>query len=89
LQPLIQKTLDVIRPRIETFLTNPELPDWVPPFTNPSVSEYLTNLRIPAYPNGSPSLLYHNLHAYHDDDVVKKIFGRGNYMYVVMVFGFE
>lgn len=84
----IKGTLDIICPRIETFLINPELPDWVPSSTNLSVSEFLRNLRIPAYPNGSPSLLYHDLHACHDD-VVEKIFGWGNYMYVVTVFGFE
>jgi hypothetical protein len=88
LEPLIKKTLGIIRPRIETFLENPELPDWVPPlFTNPSVSEFLRNLRIPTYRNGSPSLLYHNLHSHHD--VVEKIFGPGNHMYLVTVFGFE
>jgi hypothetical protein len=85
----IQRTLDIIRPRIETFLTNPELPDWVPPSTNPSDFEFLKNLRIPAYLNGSPSLLYHDLHSCHDDDIVEKIFGRPNHMYVVRVFGFE
>ncbi len=57
LQPHIQQTLDIIRLRIETFLKNPELPDWVPPPTNPRVSEFLRNLRIPAYRNGFPSLI--------------------------------
>jgi len=61
LQPEIQKTLDIIRPEIEIFLRSPELPEWVPPSTNLNVSEFLRNLRIPAYQNGSPSLLFHNL----------------------------
>ena len=61
LRPEIQKTLDLIRPEIEIFLRNPELPEWDPPSTIPNVSEYLQKLRIPAYQNGSPSLLFHNL----------------------------
>ena len=61
LRPEIQKTLDIIRPEIEIFLRNPELPEWVPPSTAPEVSEYLQRLQIPAYQNGSPSLLFHNL----------------------------
>ena len=61
LLPEIQKMLDVIHPEIEIFLENPELPEWVPQSTIPNVSEYLQNLRIPAYQDGSPSLLFHNL----------------------------
>jgi hypothetical protein len=83
LEPKIQETLEMIRVDIEAFLQNPELPEWVPPsFTNPSVSEFLRILRIPAYQNGSPSLLFHNLH-FHDNEVLTKLFGRGKHMYLV------
>ena len=90
LEPYILRTVDLISPIIQTFLENPELPDWVPPSTsmNSSDFEFLKNLRIPAYSNGSPSLLYHDLHLCHDDDTVEKIFGRPNHVYVVRVFIF-
>jgi len=60
-------------------LRNPEPRTWVPPDNvdlTQNSREFLTNLRLPTYANGNPSLLYHNLHLC-DGDEVEEMFGDG------------
>ncbi|KIM71364.1 hypothetical protein PILCRDRAFT_93899, partial [Piloderma croceum F 1598] len=73
----IEKELKSLRGVVETFLKSPEPPTWVPPdYVTPSNREFLTNLRIPCYRNGNPSLLFHDLDVC-DDNEIEKIFERG------------
>ena len=59
---LIDKEGESLSDEIEAFLKSPEPPRWIPPnCATPSNREFLRNLRIPSYLNGSPSLLFHNL----------------------------
>ncbi|KAF8522941.1 hypothetical protein BU17DRAFT_86519 [Hysterangium stoloniferum] len=83
LQPKIDEVMKSILPQIENFLKNPEIPKWNPPpfIKDPSILEFLRELQIPAYPNESPSLLYHNLHSC-DDDVTEKIFGNSKHIFI-------
>jgi hypothetical protein len=80
----INKELDLLRGMVETFLKNPEPPTWIPP-NNVTANnrEFLTNLRIPSYHNGNPSLLFHNLDVC-DEKEIEKIFGRGTHQYVII-----
>jgi hypothetical protein len=86
----IQKEIDMelnsMREMIKTFLENPEPHTWEPPtdLAMPSNHEFLSNLRIPCYRNGCPSLLFHELDSpdRRDDNVIKKIFGPGAHKYV-------
>ena len=69
---------------IMSFLKNPEPFTWVPPaYVTPSNREFLTNLRIPCYDNGNPSLLFHNLDVC-DKDEIEELFGRYGHVYVVI-----
>jgi hypothetical protein len=80
----IDKELESLRGVVETFLKNPEPSIWVPPdYVTPNNREFLTNLRIPSYGNGNPSLLFHDLEVC-DDNEIEKIFGRGTPLYVVI-----
>jgi hypothetical protein len=80
----INKELDLVREVVETFLKNPEPRTWIPPDSvTPSNRQFLTNLRIPYYRNGDPSLLFHNLDVY-DDKEIEMIFGPGAHQYVVI-----
>ena len=81
LEPKIKESLEIIRVDIENFLRNTEPPEWdIPSFvTDTTVSEFLRNVKIPAYQNGCPSLLFHNLKS-HNDEVVNRIFVRGKHM---------
>jgi hypothetical protein len=50
----INKELDSLRGMVETFLKNPEPPTWIPPDSvTLSNREFLINLRIPSYRNGT------------------------------------
>ena len=70
----INKELEWLHNTIETFLKNPEPPAWIPPNNASSADcEFLNTLRIPAYANGKPSLLFHNLDVC-DHEEVEKIF---------------
>jgi hypothetical protein len=81
---VIDKELESLRGVVETFLKNPEPPTWVPPdYVTPSNREFLTNLRIPCYRNGNPSLLFHDLDVC-DGNEIEKIFERGAPLYVVI-----
>lgn len=82
----VDNELDLIRGEVESFLKNPKLPIWEPPdFATPSNQKFLRNLRIPCYPNGDPSLLFHNLDTWKDDkDRISKIFESGAHQYVVI-----
>ncbi|KAF8512374.1 hypothetical protein BU17DRAFT_69263 [Hysterangium stoloniferum] len=84
LQPEINEVMKSILPQIEGFLENPEIPKWNPsPFIkDPRILEFFRELGIPAYPNESPSLLYHNLHSRDDDDVIEKIFGNKKHTFI-------
>jgi hypothetical protein len=80
----IDMELESLRGVIETFLKNPEPSIWVPPdYVTPNNREFLTNLRIPSYTNGNPSLLFHDLDVC-DDNEIEKIFGPGTSLYVVI-----
>ncbi|KAF8338586.1 hypothetical protein F5887DRAFT_1236729 [Amanita rubescens] len=58
----IGEELKSLQPAVEAFLKNPELPIWAPPqHTMPDIHKFITELRIPTYPNGKPSLLLHGL----------------------------
>jgi len=70
----IKKELDLLSGELKTFLKNPDPPTWVPTDYVALNREFLTNLRLPTYRNGNPSLLFHDLDAC-DDDEIKKIFG--------------
>ena len=74
----LQTALSEIRPRIEKFLRNPDPPTWTPPATviDPDHRKFLSDLNLPTYRNGNPSLLFHNLaNAY--EFKVNRIFGDG------------
>jgi hypothetical protein len=58
----ISKERNSIAKIINAFLKDPEPSIWIPP-EYASNREYLASLRLPTYPNGSPSLLLHNLDA--------------------------
>ncbi|KAF8223312.1 hypothetical protein L208DRAFT_1426082 [Tricholoma matsutake] len=76
----IEKELKSLCEVIETFLKNPEPSTWVPPnYVTPSNREYLTNLRIPSYRNGQPSLLLHNLDVC-DGNEIEEMFGHGEHL---------
>ena len=70
----INKELEFLRGKLETFLKNPGPLPWVPPDYVVLNREFLTNLRLATYHNGNPSLLFHDLDAC-DDDEIRKIFG--------------
>ena len=74
----INKELDMMRGMIKAFLKNPEPPTWEPPknIATPSDHKFLSDLRIPCYHNGNPSLLFHDLYRQNDVEI-KKIFGHG------------
>jgi hypothetical protein len=75
----IMKIREDIRLQIEAFLQQPNPPAWIPPPTvDPNHHEFLRNLCIPTYEDGSPSLLFHEL-AYADKSKVKEIFGDGRH----------
>jgi hypothetical protein len=47
--------------------------------------EFLTNLRLPTYRNGKPSLLFHHLHD-RDDIEIKKTIGVGDQsLYAIII----
>jgi hypothetical protein len=80
----IKEELDSLRGMVETFLKNPEPPTWNPPDSvTPSEREFLTNLRIPCYRFGIPSLLFHNLDVC-DSKEIETIFGSSAHQYVVI-----
>jgi hypothetical protein len=80
----IDEELDSLRGIVETFIKNPEQRTWVPPdFATPSNRQFLTNLRIPSYHNGDPSLLFHDLDVY-DDDEIEMIFGPSVHQHAVI-----
>ena len=80
----INKKLDSLRGMIEAFQKNPEPPTWNPPHSiAPSDRDFLTNLRIPCYRDGHPSLLFHNLDEC-DDQEIEMIFGPRAHKYVVI-----
>jgi hypothetical protein len=80
----INEELDSLRGVIEIFLKNPEPRTWIPPDSvTPSNREFLTNLGIPSYRNGNPSLLLHNLDVC-DDKEIETIFAPGPHQYVVI-----
>jgi hypothetical protein len=69
---------------VETFLKNPEPPTWNPPdYVTPTEREFLTNLRIPSYIYGNPSLLFHNLDLC-DAKEIEMIFGSSAHQYVII-----
>ena len=73
---LIDKEVEPLCDVIETFLKNPEPITWTPPsYATPSNHEFIMNLRIPSYLNGSPSLLFHDL-AVCDSNEIEEIFGQ-------------
>jgi hypothetical protein len=81
---IINEELDSLRGIVETFLKDPEPRTWIPPdYVTSSDRDFLTNLRIPSYRNGNPSLLFHNLDVCDDEDI-KMIFGPGAHEYVVI-----
>jgi hypothetical protein len=49
-------------------------PDYI---SDTGIRKFLTNLKIPAYSSGRPSLLFHNLEYEGDDKGVDEIFGGG------------
>jgi hypothetical protein len=80
----IKEELDSLRGMVETFLKNPEPPTWNPPDSvTPSEREFLTNLRIPSYRSGNPSLLFHNLDVCDSKEIETK-FGPSAHQYVVI-----
>ena len=80
----INEELKSLRVMVEMFLKSPEPPTWIPPDdVTSSDRDFLTNLRLPTYRNGNPSLLFHNLDVY-DDKEIKMIFGPGQHQYVVI-----
>jgi hypothetical protein len=86
----VNKELDSLRGVFEKFLKNPEPRTWEPPkFATPSNHTFLSDLRIPSYGNGNPSLLFHNLDVCNDKKIAREIeviFGRasGAQQYVVI-----
>ena len=79
----VKKELQSLRVEVEAFLKNPEAPTWNPPeWPTHDVQQFLTNLQLPCYANGHPSLLLHDLDAC-DGDEIKKLFGSAQRMYVV------
>jgi hypothetical protein len=86
----IAKEKKNIRGMIRAFLDNNEPPSWIPPHyvADQKNRDFLTNLRIPAYQNGNPSLLLHDLHAY-DDSHIGTMFGNSDPMYLVSAFSLE
>ena len=81
---LIGKESKSLSDVIEAFLRSPEPPSWIPPsYATPSNQEFLRNLRIPAYLNGCPSLLFHDLNVC-DSNEIEGIFGQRRHVYVVM-----
>ena len=80
----IEQELISLRPAVELFLKNPELPIWVPPpFATPDIQEFIMKLRIPTYPNCKPSLLLHGLDKC-DGQKIKEVFDDVTPMYVVI-----
>ena len=80
----INEELESLRKVVKIFLKDPEPPTWNPPdFVPLSDRKFITNLRIPSYPNGSPSLLFHNLDEC-DDREIEMIFGSYAHQYVVI-----
>jgi hypothetical protein len=80
----IDKELKLLQRKLEIFLKNPDRPLWVPADYVTLHRDFLTNLRLPTYRNGRPSLLFHDLEAC-DDDGIKKVFGAGiQALYVII-----
>jgi len=80
----IEEELKSLRPAVEAFLKNPESPIWIPPqHTMPDIQKFITELRIPTYPNRNPSLLLHGLDKC-DGQKIKEVFDDGTPMYVVI-----
>jgi hypothetical protein len=85
----IKEELQSLHVVVEEFIANPEPPIWVPPDNaTPSNREFLTNLQIPRYRNGKPSLLLHDLYACNIDGI-KKHFGSTDHLFVVYYVCFE
>jgi hypothetical protein len=86
IQEQINRELNSMSEMIREFLKNPEPHTWEPPtdLATPSNHEFLSNLQIPCYSNGDPSILFHELDSpdRRDDNVIKKIFGPGAHKYV-------
>jgi hypothetical protein len=81
----INRELNVIRGMIKAFLKNPEPRIWKPPeFASLSNQDFITDLRIPCYHNGNPSLLFHNLNVCGHDKEIKMVFGSSEHQYVVI-----
>ncbi|KIM47458.1 hypothetical protein M413DRAFT_200359 [Hebeloma cylindrosporum] len=73
----IHKELESLGGVVEAFLRNPEPPVWVPPdYVTADNREFLTNLQLPSYGNGKPSLLFHNLDKC-DRIEIEKMLGPG------------
>ena len=85
IQENINNELEWLRERLETFIGNPDPPTWVPPDYVVLNREFLTNLRLPTYRNGNPSLLFHHLDD-SDDAEIKKTLGVGNQsLYAIII----
>ena len=79
----IEKESQSLRVVVEEFITNPEPPIWAPPNNaTPSDREFFTDLQIPTYRNGEPSLLLHDLNACNVDEITKH-FGSSQHLFVV------
>jgi hypothetical protein len=58
----IDRFLEILRPKIENFLSNRRLPVWMPPETvNSNIRQFYHNLAIPSTNENRPNLLLHNL----------------------------
>src|SRR5215471_20451926 len=81
---LVDEQLGLLRDKIRAFVKNPEPPAWIPPcHASPHDRQFLSSLRIPAYTNGNPSLLFHNL-LESDDREISKIFQGHEHLCVVV-----
>jgi hypothetical protein len=57
----IEQFIEGLRPKIRHFLTNPRLPNWVPPESvDDETRKFYNGLEIPLV-KGKPSLLLHGL----------------------------
>jgi hypothetical protein len=78
----INEELNLIRGSVKAFLKIPEPRTWEPPnFVSPDNQKFLTDLRIPCYHNGNPSLLFHNLDVCNDKEI-EMVFGCSQHQYV-------
>ena len=58
----IDEFLENLRPKIEVFLANPQLPLWEPPETvDQSTRTFYLDAAIPTIRDNSPNLLLHDL----------------------------